>query len=75
MAIIQKFRKIHQTSFYRLNRAIIIRWILELVSGDIVVIRYTTRNGVQYTWFINDNWILLIIFLASYSTVFLIKKK
>ena len=75
MAIIQKFRKIHQTSFSRLNRAIIIRWILELVSGDIVVIRYTTRNGVQYTWFINDNWILLIIFLASYRTVFLIKKK
>ena len=52
-----------------------ISYILKFLGGDTVIIGYTTKSGVRYTLFINDNWIVLITFIVTCTTVSLIKRK
>jgi hypothetical protein len=45
------------------------------LGGDTIIIGYTTKSGARYTLYINDNWIVLIAFIVTCTTVSLIKRK
>jgi hypothetical protein len=45
------------------------------LAGDTIVVSYTTKCGIEYTWYINDNWLMLIAFLVSAGITSLIKRR
>jgi hypothetical protein len=50
-------------------------YILKFLGGDTIIIGYTTKSGIRYTFYINDNWIVLVTFILTCTTVSLIKRK
>jgi hypothetical protein len=63
---------------YRLAQARALNYlayILKFLGGDTIIIGYTTKSGTRYTLYINDNWIVLITFIVTCTTVSLIKRK
>jgi membrane protein implicated in regulation of membrane protease activity len=59
----------------RARRASLVRYILEILAGDTIIVSYTTKGGIEYTWYINDNWLMLIAFIVSAGITSLIKRR